>query len=134
MRINNIKSDDVMKDVSNFGGGEKYSVLCRLIAQMTYIFVLSMPKGVRLVTPKFNFCVMQEKVFGDWKIRLKYEEMPIPNDWHRYTIELVDLRSWVVIVIDSNVIDRTYFIPFDDAIQKTKVYLKHRFNYELVFE
>jgi hypothetical protein len=32
------------------------------------------------------------------------------------------------------VCDRTYFIPFDDAIQKTKVYLKHRFNYELVFE
>ena len=26
---------------------------------MTYIFVLSMPKGVRLVTPKFNFCVME---------------------------------------------------------------------------
>ena len=93
-----------------------------------------MPKGVRLVTPKFNICVMQEKVFGDWKIRLRYEEMPKPNDYHRWTIELVDLRSWVLIVVDSNVCDRTYFIQFDDAIGKTKVYLKHRFNYDLNFE
>ena len=77
---------------------------------------------------------MQEKIFGDWKIRLKYEEMPIPNKYHRYTIELVDLRKWVVIKVDSSVCDRTHFIPFDDAIQTTKAYLKHLFNYELVFE
>jgi hypothetical protein len=77
---------------------------------------------------------MQRRVFGDWEIRLKYEEMPIPNDYNRWTIELLDLRCWVLIVVDSNVCDRTYLIPFDDAIQKTKGYLKHRFNYELVFE
>ena len=99
-----------------------------------YLCFVNMPKGLRLVNPKFNICVMQEKVFGDWEIRLKYEEMPIPNDYHRWTIELVDLRSWVLIVVDSIVCDRTYFITFDDAIQKTKVYLKHRFNYDLNFE
>ena len=99
-----------------------------------YLCFVQMPKGLRLVNPKFNICVMQERVFGDWKIRLRYEEMPIPNSYHRWTIELVDLSSWVLIVVDSNVCDRTYFIPFDDAIGKTKVYLKHRFNYELVFE
>lgn len=77
---------------------------------------------------------IQERVFGDWKIRLRYEEMPIPNDYHRWYIELLDLRSWALITVDSNVCDKTYFIEFDDAISKTKGYLKHRFNYELVFE
>jgi hypothetical protein len=90
-----------------------------------------MPKGLWLVNPKFNICVMQEKVLGDWKIRVRYEEMPTPNSYHRFSIELIDLRYWSLFVIDSNVCDKTYFIELDDAILKTKNYLKHRFNYDL---
>ncbi len=75
---------------------------------------------------------MQEKILGDWKIRVRYEEMPTPNMYHRYYIELVDLNHWTLIVVDSNVCDRTYFIDIADAISRTKVYLKHRFGYELV--
>ena len=93
-----------------------------------------MPKGVRLVTPNFNLCIMQEEILGDFKIRLFYEDCQNSYPEHRYYVECVDLTNWVKIVIDSNVIDKSASITMGDAIAKTKHYFKNRFNDKVVEE
>lgn len=93
-----------------------------------------MPKGLRLDNPKFNLCVMQEEILGDFKIRLFYEDCVEMNCSHRYYVECVDLTNWVKILIDSNVIDKSASITMSDAIAKTKHYFKKRFNDKVVDE
>lgn len=51
---------------------------------------------------------------------------------HRYTIKCVDTKNLCTIIIDSNVIDNDCFISLEDALARTKYYLKDRFNYEIV--
>jgi hypothetical protein len=70
---------------------------------------------------------MEERVFGEFKIRLYYEDCEI-SDQHRYFVECVDTRHLVKMIIDSNVIDKTSSISMEGAIEKTKSYFRMRLN------
>ena len=50
---------------------------------------------------------------------------------HRYIIECIDTKNLATIIIDSNVIDSDCEVTLDEALVKTKYYLKDRFNYEI---
>lgn len=71
---------------------------------------------------------IQEREFGDFKIRLFYKDCKHLKDHHRYFVECLDTRYWVKIVIDSNVIDKSATISMSDAIAKTKAYFRKRLN------
>jgi hypothetical protein len=74
---------------------------------------------------------MEERNIGDWKIRVRYEDCQL-DYCHRYWIELVDLKHWVLITIDSNVIDKISSMSLDEAVLKAKGYMKIRFGFDLV--
>ena len=93
-----------------------------------YLCFVNVPKGLRLVNPKFNLCVMQERVFGEFKIRLYYDDCETSYPQHRYYVECIDTRHWVKMLIDSNVIDKTAFISMEDAVEKVKSYFRVRLN------
>jgi hypothetical protein len=77
----------------------------------------------------------EERVFGEeFKIRLYYEDCPSLDYAHRYFVECLDMRYYVKIVIDSNVIDKTSSITMEDAIEKTKAYLSKRFDDRVLWE
>ena len=76
----------------------------------------------------------EERVFGEFKIRLFYEDCPQLDYAHRYFVECLDMRHYVKIVIDSNVIDKTSSITMEDAIEKTKAYLSKRFDERVLWE
>ena len=77
---------------------------------------------------------IQEREFGDFKIRLFYKDCKHLKDHHRYFVECLDTRYWVKIVIDSNVIDKSATITMSDAIAKTKAYLRVRLDHRLYWE
>jgi hypothetical protein len=76
----------------------------------------------------------EERVFGEFKIRLYYEDCPSLDYAHRYFVECLDMRHYVKIVIDSNVIDKTSSISMENAIAKTKAYLEKRFDDRVLWE
>jgi len=93
-----------------------------------YLCFVKVPKGLRLVNPTFKLCVMQVRVFGDFMIRLYFEDCETSYPQHRYFVECVDTRYWVTMKIDSNVLDKSASITMNDAIEKTKSYFRKRLN------
>jgi len=71
---------------------------------------------------------MEERIFGEYKIRLYYVDCDNKMNEHRYFVECVDMKMYVVMIIDSNVIDKTSSISMEDAIAKTKNFFRVRFN------
>ena len=96
-----------------------------------------MPKGLRLVNPKFNLSAMNEqrKVFGDFEIILRYEdcEDSLPQCKYYYII-CWDRSFSVKMQIEMGCIDKTESISMEDAVSKVKEYFRCRLNHNDYWE
>jgi len=63
-------------------------------------------------------------------LRVSYDHVE-STYMHRYSIECIDTKNWTKIIIDSNVVDEICRISLEDALARTKFYLKDRFGYEI---
>jgi len=95
-----------------------------------YLCFVNKPKGLRQVNPKFNFCVMneQEKVFGDFRICVRYEPCVNPIGCKYYYVECWDYKFSVKMEIDWGEIDNHQSISMEDAVAKVKEYFRCRLN------
>ena len=96
-----------------------------------------MPKGLRLVNPKFNLSAMneQKKVFGDFEISVRYEdcEDSLPQCKY-YWIECWDRGFSVKMQIKMGCMDKTQSISMEDAVSKVKEYFRCRLNHNVWWE
>jgi len=74
-----------------------------------------------------SYAILNQNAF---KVRVRYENVENRYE-HRYFIECIDMVNWSWITIDSNVIDESVEIHLNDAVDRTKWYLKNRFKYEV---
>jgi hypothetical protein len=77
------------------------------------------------ITP--SYAILNQDAF---RLRVRYENVENRYE-HRYFIECIDSRNWTLIQIDSNVIDEEAVVTLDEALDRTKRYLKSRFNYDI---
>ena len=70
----------------------------------------------------------QERIFGEFKIRLRWEDCETSYPQHRYYVECVDTRHWVKMLIDTDVLDKTVSISMEVAVEKVKKYFRCRLN------
>jgi hypothetical protein len=66
-----------------------------------------------------------------FRLRVIYDHCEESMYSHRYTIECIDNKNLTTIIIDSNVIDDNCEVSLEEALVRTKYYLKDRFSYEI---